>query len=751
MLPKDNPKKEKSKKDSDKKKEEDKLQRRNSLTDNSSQSTSSSNSSSSSVDSDEASSSGIPDTKGTMTSSDMLDAPETSGLDGNLYRRPIRSDTPVQELARDIGFTSLSNSYPLANTQPHSNGNQSHRGGGASSGMIAESSFAGNRNKRGESTAKGGSKKKKREKKEKKEKDSRFRDNNSTAAAYEKILEMRNRHEQDRMRREVAQMYRLNEEPQTQEYYNYRQRPLSAYAKPYQSIVSQSKRITERDKLQATIGFGIAATGIYDKVPEMTGARGEVSTIYKGSAYSDLVGPGRVNWREAFDEQHYKEMQQYNHMNVEFDAVVRHRLDLRKAVDESVENKWIRNLLHLILDGDIKKVWRRVQMIQRVLQEHEGPHPYKAMGKTVLLELVMQGLVKLLVEPKDGFNVIMYLMSHSYAPTTSCLYKKPCFARNHHDCMLAELILSALPPVPARHLLSLATHQTKRRAIHFAAISGTPCQMDLLLKFDVDTNQMDISEQTPVHYAVARNNTVMLRQLMWHGTDMALFDPSRRYLDVSPDNLETCTFLRDRLLAMERCMSAWLKALCAGKWRLDMPISSLHCTRITSYGDSKDCYETGSTASKCAQTRNFRLAIRDETMRHVQNSNDSNIMLFVLPVMFTPYDPIMPAKNPHIVRTKLALENDCFQKAAAVMSQDPTVRFKCGGTVQIRDLPSAFHEKHNGYLYAWTFPKNIDENTLPSVTLHIDPSQLSRTVARHSILFIQAFSVTNLYTKQKCD
>ncbi|CAI4222773.1 unnamed protein product [Auanema sp. JU1783] len=502
------------------------------------------------------------------------------------------------------------------------------------------------------------------------------------------------------------------------------------------------------DKLAATIGFGVAATGIYDKIPEIQGCRSDEASVFPDVTYSEYVGERRINWREEFEETFANERNQYHRMRMDWESIGAHRRRLRAKVNKISKNKWIRDFLHLFLDGKIMKAWKRVRIVQRVLREREDDTSYRNIGNTAMLEMVIQTVVQMLIEPEEGFNLLMYLTTHSFPECVLNDKIEPaapaCFHRKHGDCMLAELILNSLPALPQRRLLAHSTISTRMRAIHFAACAGNPCQLDVLLKFNVNPNYIDATGRSPIQYAVVRNHSIIARQLMWHGADLTLFDSLRQLkYEPLPEQTRAFVFIAERYRALERAMCSWVKAFCGRKWKVITPVSSLHSTRLALYADSIESFsETKSSSKPSVRPRLISLSLRTECFdANLEKNADQLVLVFAIPLMFSPYDAAMPALYPHVLRTKLVIDNDYLGTPAQILSKDPMIRFHSSGREQTHDLPSIFQEVHNGFVYGWQIPKNIDRKTTPVLSLPLDPSQLSSTMEKHAILFVQAYSV----------
>ncbi|KAK6043556.1 hypothetical protein COOONC_18939 [Cooperia oncophora] len=458
--------------DKDKAKKSDK--RRNSLTDSSTFSTSTS-SNSSSVDSDEA------------------------------FRRPIRTDnTAAEEYRRLHGFRSIADD--INNAFAVENKNHSPTADNNTKPAVIQT--------------------KKRVEKLRKEREKKDRKERERAAAAKKEVETLEANRQSALfecekERCVREMVRCNQRrgQHTLGPVHYGSTSMMASMDSSSSTPNETIRLAKQEeKLRACVGFGIAATGVYDCLPKIACAR-----VAKPPYYSDLVGAHKENWRESYQDSYLREHNHIGALYVEKDALesVAFTLETIATMVNSVySNKWLRKLLILVLRGKIRKVWKRIMIVAEILRDHKSHnHNFNLYGLTPMVEFIMEGIVNLTKDYEGNANVAMYLSSQ-FAE------RKPCFLQKHCQCLMLDLILSCLSPSGSGTLLTEKTHACHRQAIHFAAISGQPCQLNVLMKHGTPCNEFDRAKQAPIHYLVERNNVLMVRQLMWYGSDMSLVEQS---------------------------------------------------------------------------------------------------------------------------------------------------------------------------------------------------------------------------------
>uniref|UniRef100_A0A158PC38 ANK_REP_REGION domain-containing protein n=1 Tax=Angiostrongylus cantonensis TaxID=6313 RepID=A0A158PC38_ANGCA len=562
--------------------------RRNSLTDSSSFSTSTS-STSSSAESDEAINwlGTLRETKGTMTvpaevlsNSDEVDT--KSGL--NKLRRVVRTDnSPAEEFRRTMGFKSLADDHPVNDKVENVEDEKGVK-------HIAQTK------KRADKT------RKEREKKEKLEREraaylqKRMKDYEVNKQTL--LFEC----EKERCLREVVRCTQRRGQYNLGPVHYGTNSIMTSIHSHGKTPIEKVRAAKEEEKLRACVGFGIAATGIYDYLPRIANSR-NVKPIY----YSEIVGAHKENWREAYQDSYLKEHNHIGPLYVEKDALegVAKSMELVASMFDSVlSNKWLRKLLLYVLQGQVQKVWRRLQIIVEVLSGYEaGNHYYKALGLPAMLEHIMQSVVNLTRDREKNTNVVMYLSSQFAG-------RKPCFLEKHRHCLMVDLILCCLTPLNAQILLNEKTIDCQRKAIHFAAISGQPCQLDVLLKHGTNTNDFDQSKQAPIHYLVERNNVLMVRQLMWYGADLSLVEPSTSRIPSELYNVDN--------------------------------------------GEQK-----------------LLLSLRKDVVKSL--SDDEQLVVFMLPIAFTPQDCLMPAGYPHIVRTEMCETVFSDFKQPISLMQTPTL------------------------------------------------------------------------------
>uniref|UniRef100_A0A7I4YY28 ANK_REP_REGION domain-containing protein n=1 Tax=Haemonchus contortus TaxID=6289 RepID=A0A7I4YY28_HAECO len=695
--------------------------RRNSLTDSSTFSTSTS-SNSSSVDSDEAVSwlGTLCDSKGTMTvpTENVTNAEEqVVKADLEKFRRPIRTDNSTAEEYRRIhGFRSLADDF---------------------NNVL---SVENNKNCNNEITKPAVIQTKKRVEKLRKEREKKDRKDRERAAAAKKEVENREANRQSALfecekERCVREMVRCNQRrgQHTLGPVHYGSASLVASMDSTNSTPTETIRIAKQEeKLRACVGFGIAATGVYDHLPKIACAR-----ITRPPYYSDLVGAHKENWRESYQDFY---LQEHNHVGalfVERDALedMAVKMETIASMNDSVySNKWLRKLLMLVLKGKIRKVWRRMLIISELLRDYDSHNNrFRVLGLRQVVEHIMKSIVNLTRDPQNNTNVVMYLSSQ-YAG------RKPCFLEKHCQCLMLDLILSSLSPSECGKVTMEKTSMCHRQAVHFAVISGQPCQLNVLMKHGTPCNEFDKSKQAPIHYLVERNNVLMVRQFMWYGSDMSIVEPSLPKVPselFNVDNGEVCTFLQTRMKALERIMATWLKAICAGKLQLGNAASSLHSVRFLPPGGADGGIDQSS------DPRRLLIGLRPDVIGEVTEGD--SLVVFMLPVAFTPQDALMPAAYPHIVRMEMFEASYEPYKQALSLMKAPTLCVTADQLLsKVYSTVPVFREVHNGYLYAWRIPcKNSVLKGIEFASLHctMDTSKMDPQVARQSMLFVQIFVV----------
>ncbi|KAK6015470.1 hypothetical protein OSTOST_19104, partial [Ostertagia ostertagi] len=325
--------------DKDNAKKSDK--RRNSLTDSSTFSTSTS-SNSSSVDSDEAVSwlGTLCDSKGTMTvPTEGVGSPEEQGVKTELekFRRPIRTDnSPAEEYRRLHGFRSLADDLNNVFSTQNKQGNN-------------------------ENTKPSVIQTKKRVEKLRKEREKKDRKERERAAAAKKEVENLEANRQSALfecekERCVREMVRCNQRrgQHTLGPVHYGSTSMMSSMDSSFSMPNETVRMAKQEeKLRACVGFGIAATGVYDHLPKIACAR-----VAKPPYYSDLVGAHKENWRESYQDSYLREHNHIGALYVEKDALegVAKAMETIASMGDSVySNKWLRKLLMLVLRGKIRK------------------------------------------------------------------------------------------------------------------------------------------------------------------------------------------------------------------------------------------------------------------------------------------------------------------------------------------------------------------------------------------------------------
>ncbi|EJD76777.1 ankyrin repeat and protein kinase domain-containing protein 1 [Loa loa] len=383
---------------------------------------------------------------------------------------------------------------------------------------------------------------------------------------------------------------------------------------------------------------------------------------------------------------------------------------------------WIRKFYIATVDGDIEEFMIMFTCILQILK-NTGSEYCKRLSGYQLKEHVMNNVVCVFFNKSENTSIL-----HLLAPTKNT--DRPCSLRNHGYCRLIKIILNMLPWKSRRILLATSTKRTGKTALHLAAATGQPCQMQALMDFGAWPDFFDHSGRAPIHYAVMRNNLEMVKLLLWYGADISLRERSATPLQLAgylPTTTLICEYLHARVNALEKIFMQWIRKYVRGVWTPVCAISDLHFARLSKACDSRR------DASRNFTTKNRKIHINISGTRNAnpQLMKCPLMLLFIVPTFYKREDRIADASNPQIFCAKLQNVNGFVVK---LLPSNPLL--SCSKwSIGIR---SALEKPHNGYFYVYKLPENIE---IDSYALHlmVELEEL-RFQAPHITLAIQAFA-----------
>uniref|UniRef100_A0A1I8EKZ0 ANK_REP_REGION domain-containing protein n=1 Tax=Wuchereria bancrofti TaxID=6293 RepID=A0A1I8EKZ0_WUCBA len=384
---------------------------------------------------------------------------------------------------------------------------------------------------------------------------------------------------------------------------------------------------------------------------------------------------------------------------------------------------WIRKFYNAAVDGNVEEFMIMFNCILQILKRNAGCDYYKRMSGHHLKEHVMNNVICAFFDKSENTSIL-----HLLSPTKNT--DRPCSMRNHGYCRLIKIILSMLPWKSRRILLATSTKRTGKTALHLAAGTGQPCQMQALMDFGAWPDFFDHSGRAPIHYAIMRNNLEMVKLLLWYGADISLRERSATPLQLagcSPTTTSICEYLHARVNALEKIFMQWVRKYVRGVWTPVHAISDLHFARL-----SKAC-DSGRDASRNFTTKNRKIHINISKTRNAnpQLKKCPLMLLFIVPTFYKGEDRIADASNPQIFCAKMQNVNGFVVKLLPSRPLLSCSKWSIG-------IKSALAKPHNGYFYVYKLPENIE---VDSYTLHlmVELEEL-RFQAPHITLAVQAFA-----------
>ncbi|VDO29199.1 unnamed protein product, partial [Onchocerca flexuosa] len=351
---------------------------------------------------------------------------------------------------------------------------------------------------------------------------------------------------------------------------------------------------------------------------------------------------------------------------------------------------WIRKFYIAAVDGDVEEFMIKFTCILQVLKNNAGNEHYKRMSGHQLKEHVMNSVICTFFNKSENTSILHHLAPTKYTD-------RPCSMRNHGCCRLMKIILSMLPWNNRKILLATSTKRTGKTALHLAAATGQPCQMQALMDFGAWPDFFDHSGRAPIHYAIMRNNLEMVKLLLWYGADISLRERSATPLQLagySPTTTSICEYLYARVTALEKVFMQWIRKYVRGVWTPVHAISDLHFARLSKACDSRR------DASRNFTTKNRKVHINISETRtaNPQLKKCPLMLLFIVPTFYKEEDRMADASNPQIFCAKLQNVNGFIVRLLPTRPLLSCSKWSIG-------IKSALEKPHNGYFYVYKLPE----------------------------------------------
>ncbi|KAF1752306.1 hypothetical protein GCK72_018860 [Caenorhabditis remanei] len=543
-------------------------------------------------------------------------------------------------------------------------------------------------------------------------------------------------------------------------------------------------------KLLHRMGYGISASGCPDPEPLKLTING--AKPFMKHTYSDYVmSCGKVtNWRSEFAA------------HIDMDGTVRPheyeevQIQLRNAIQQminSITDDFERGTLIDLRDRDLKYVLLRFGEMERSIMRNENKFQNRVDGRrfsnesrqtriACLSNLTLASGTRYYLEKFEdnicenrAVSILMHLASTAKS-------EKPCYADKHRKCAVLHFLLQTSNDKEKYLTQKFSGGNT---LLHFAAMTGSPCQIDTLLRHGAALNELNDLFKSPVSLAVRRHCNLVARQLMWHGADiggcLSLIHihprtPRETANKELSDYQDFCAsiipykareFLSLRLRALTNTFCSWVEALLIdAEARIPLTVhsvkSSLHQIRIGR--DVMDpMIEVG---GKVYVKKTLHMTIEKGEF------TDEPIALFLLPCQYTKFDTTMGAGNPHIIRIamvtdavsisnniaekeKIRLANglprveykDDFKNCRPIKLLGESVAISFGDTCVDRyeNLESFFSYEHNGCIYAYNLPKTVthNENRFTNITIRLTLSESECNRFKDSFFMVQALQIVS--------
>ncbi|CAO4376416.1 unnamed protein product [Caenorhabditis nigoni] len=549
-------------------------------------------------------------------------------------------------------------------------------------------------------------------------------------------------------------------------------------------------------KLLHRMGFGIAGSGMSDDEPvlplSMSGAKNNIQK----HKYSEYVADGAkiVNWRAEFESQ--ADMDRGARAE-EYKIIQDTFSNFLESYIESIGDEWMKQTLRTVVHKDLRDILLRFGEVERYIarKEAKSSRRVKELDNIPLAQRTRPQRIGFIVSSllqwgtkffnerfednsieKRACSILMHLAS-------TALNEKPCHEDRHRKCTVLHFFLSQCESNPELKSQFL-THRFSggQTLLHFAAMTGSPCQVDVLLRQGAALNELNDYFKSPVALALRRHQSLVARQLMWHGADIGgalnlnhIFPRSiRESLNKDWSEYEDhCAkaipykareFIIARLKSLNMTMVSWVEALLIEadprlNLGVDSCISALHQVRIG--GDVLDPLVVAMERGVLKKT--LRMSIE-------RAEGKGPVVLFLVPCQYTRFDTTMGPHTPHIVRTSMLTDTHRIAAIIADKEKQRSSEERIDYTSDIKNcrpvrvlttpisityadscmervdlLESFFSWEHNGLIYGYILPNSVT-HTLPDspnrqITLNINVSETASHRFKDSFFMVQAIQL----------
>ncbi|ULT86202.1 hypothetical protein L3Y34_006111 [Caenorhabditis briggsae] len=554
-------------------------------------------------------------------------------------------------------------------------------------------------------------------------------------------------------------------------------------------------------KLLHRMGFGIAGSGMSDDEPVLPLSMSGAKNIMKHK-YSEYVADGAkiVNWRAEFESQ--ADMDRGARAE-EYKIIQDTFSNFLESYIESIGDEWMKQTLRTVLHKDLRDILLRFGEVERYIarKEAKSSRRVKELDNIPLAQRTRPQRIGFIVSSllqwgtkyfnerfedntieKRACSILMHLAS-------TALNEKPCHEDRHRKCTVLHFFLSQCESNPELKSQFLSHRFSGGQTLlHFAAMTGSPCQVDVLLRQGAALNELNDYFKSPVALALRRHQSLIARQLMWHGADIGgalnlnhIFPRStRQSLNKDWSDYEDhCAmaipykareFINARVKSLNLTMVSWVEALLIeADPRLNLGVdsckSALHQVRIG--GDVMDPLVTA--MDRGVLKNRFEKTLR---MSIERAEGKGPVVLFLIPCQYTRFDTTMGPHTPHIVRTSMLTDTHRIaaiiadkekqRMASSEERNDYTSDIKNCRPVRVLTTPISisyadscmervdvlepfFSWEHNGLIYGYILPNSVT-HTLPDspnrqITLNINVSETASHRFKDSFFMVQAIQL----------
>uniref|UniRef100_A0A7E4UVP8 ANK_REP_REGION domain-containing protein n=1 Tax=Panagrellus redivivus TaxID=6233 RepID=A0A7E4UVP8_PANRE len=229
----------------------------------------------------------------------------------------------------------------------------------------------------------------------------------------------------------------------------------------------------------------------------------------------------------------------------------------KQLVFEDNRGRFFKSILDSLIEGSVSKF---AELFEMIFHHVRAEKKNKMFTNAQLKRQAMLQLLGSYISKSTDANVFM-LLAAAWKPRDDQDTIIACqqLSEPHGYCGLIKFIGSMLRPTEAKALMNVKNSYSGRTALNVAAVAGSMCQMEALLKLGASTDTVDDVGNNPIHYVVRRVNLEYFLLLSHYGADLyacgigpdGKVDTFAEYVVRACDDVRLRNFILNRLSALQ--------------------------------------------------------------------------------------------------------------------------------------------------------------------------------------------------------